>query len=43
MHAYTNPDATALGEKFNMPIAYNAAADTAFWKDMQSLFLIALK
>jgi dienelactone hydrolase len=43
MHAYTNPDATALGEKFNMPIAYNAAADTASWNDMQKLFLTALK
>jgi len=38
-HAYTNPDATALGEKFNMPIAYNANADTASWKDMQAFFL----
>lgn len=35
-HAFTNPDATALGEKFKIPIAYNAAADTASWKDMTS-------
>jgi dienelactone hydrolase len=39
LHAFTNPNATALGEKFKLPIAYNAAADTASWKDMQSLFL----
>jgi len=38
MHAFTNPNATALGEKFKLPIAYNAAADTASWKDMQQFF-----
>jgi dienelactone hydrolase len=42
-HAFSNPNATALGEKFNLPIAYNAAADTASWKDMQNLFATALK
>jgi dienelactone hydrolase len=35
-HAFTNPDATANGKKFNMPIEYNAAADKASWNDMQS-------
>jgi dienelactone hydrolase len=34
-HAFTNPDATALGIKFSMPIAYNAEADVASWNDMQ--------
>jgi len=38
-HAYTNPEATALGIKFNTPIAYNANADSASWKDMQSFFI----
>ncbi len=42
-HAYTNPDATALGIKFNMPIAYNAIADTASWNDMQAFFLTVFK
>ena len=42
-HAFSNPGATALGEKFKLPIAYNAAADTASWKAMQNLFLTALK
>src|SRR5579862_2482581 len=42
-HAFSNPGATALGEKFKLPIAYNAAADSASWKDMQALFLTALK
>lgn len=35
-HAFTNPDATANGKKFNMPIAYNEAADKKSWKDMQA-------
>lgn len=34
-HAFSNPDATATGIKFNMPIKYNAAADTASWNDMK--------
>ncbi|MCW3116797.1 MAG: dienelactone hydrolase [Chitinophagaceae bacterium] len=37
-HAFTNPNATQLGEKFKMPIAYNAAADTASWQDMKTFF-----
>jgi dienelactone hydrolase len=43
LHAFTNPGATALGEKFKLPIAYNAAADTASWKDMQIMFSTSLK
>ena len=38
-HAFTNPNATAMGEKFKLPIKYNAAADTASWKDMKDFFL----
>ena len=37
-HAFTNPDATATGKKFSMPIEYNAAADTASWNDMKDFF-----
>ncbi len=37
-HAFTNPEATALGKKFNLPIAYNAAADTASWNEMKAFF-----
>ncbi len=37
-HAFTNPDATALGEKFKIPIAYNAGGDSASWKDMKVFF-----
>ena len=42
-HAYTNPESTALGIKLNMPMAYNASADTASWKDMQAFFLAVFK
>ncbi len=37
-HAFTNPAATDIGKKFNMPITYNAAADAASWKDMKEFF-----
>ena len=37
-HAFTNPAATALGQKFSLPIAYNAAADKASWADMKEFF-----
>lgn len=37
-HAFTNPDATENGKKFNIPISYNAAADSASWNDMKSFF-----
>ena len=38
LHAFTNPAATDLGKKFNLPIAYNAAADSASWNDMKTFF-----
>jgi dienelactone hydrolase len=38
VHAFTNPNATEMGKKFNMPIAYNAAADSASWNDMKDFF-----
>jgi len=34
-HAFTNPASTENGKKFNMPIKYNAEADTASWNDMK--------
>ena len=37
-HAFTNPAATDKGKKYNMPIEYNAAADTASWNDMKAFF-----
>lgn len=38
VHAFTNPNATALGEKFKIPIKYDAAADSASWNDMKEFF-----
>lgn len=38
-HAFTNPGATELGKKFNMPIEYNAVADAASWNDMKAFFV----
>ena len=37
-HAFSNPNATEKGKKFNMPIAYNEAADNASWNDMKQFF-----
>jgi dienelactone hydrolase len=31
VHAFTNPDATRIGEEFNIPIAYDAEADKDSW------------
>jgi dienelactone hydrolase len=35
-HAFSNPDATENGKKFKLPIAYNAAADSASWAELQT-------
>lgn len=40
-HAFTNPDATATGKKFNIPVEYNAEADKNSWNDMK-FFLATL-
>lgn len=37
-HAFSNPNATAKGKKYNMPIAYNAAADMASFNEMKTFF-----
>ncbi|UCE88365.1 MAG: dienelactone hydrolase family protein [Pseudomonadota bacterium] len=37
-HAFTNPDADKLGKQFNLPLAYDAAADKASWDEMQKFF-----
>lgn len=42
-HAFTNPAATEVGKKFNMPITYNAAADKKSWEDMKSFLEKNLK
>ncbi len=42
-HAFTNPRSTEVGQKFNIPIAYNAAADSASWNEMKTFFLQVFK
>lgn len=37
-HAFTNPNATEKGKEHNMPIRYDAAADSASWNDMKQFF-----
>ena len=37
-HAFSNPNATEKGKQFGLPIAYNAAADSASWNDMKAFF-----
>jgi dienelactone hydrolase len=37
-HAFTNKGADALGKEFDLPLAYNKAADTASWEEMKALF-----
>jgi len=37
-HAYTNPGATKLGKKFNLPLEYNEEADHQSWAEMKNFF-----
>jgi dienelactone hydrolase len=43
LHAFSNPAATELGKKFNMPIAYNEKADKNSWADMKKFLKTVLK
>ncbi len=43
MHSFSNPDATSVGKKFNLPLAYDKQADTQSWKDMQLFFTEVFK
>ncbi len=36
VHAFTNPGATEMGEKFNLPLKYNEKVDEASWEELQS-------
>ena len=42
-HAFTNPDATAKGKQFNLPLAYDAKADKASKSEMQKFLTGVLK
>ena len=37
-HAFTNPMATEIGKKFELPIKYNEKADKKSWEDMKVFF-----
>jgi dienelactone hydrolase len=37
-HSFTNPQADSYGQRFKLPLAYNAAADKASWSKMQGFF-----
>jgi len=37
-HSFTNPEATAIGKKFGLPLEYNKQADQTSWQQM-SVFL----
>ncbi len=43
VHAFTNPMATEMGKKFNIPVAYNEAADKKSWEDMKAFFIELFK
>ena len=38
LHGFANPQATANGEKFGLPLKYDAGADERSWHDMQAFF-----
>lgn len=42
-HGFTNPDATANGEKFKIPLAYDARADKKSWDETMRAFEIVFK
>jgi dienelactone hydrolase len=37
-HAFTNPNADDMGEKFDLPLAYDAEADEDSWEKMKAFF-----
>lgn len=43
VHAFTNPEATALGQKFNLPLRYDAKVDQEAKAEAAKLFAASLK
>lgn len=37
-HSFTNPESDTYGKQFNIPLAYNEAADKQSWEDMKEFF-----
>lgn len=42
-HSFTSPEADKYGKEFNLPLAYDKAADEASWKEMRDFFDQVLK
>jgi dienelactone hydrolase len=40
-HGFTNPEADAIAQQFNLPVAYNAEADRDSWQKLQQLLNVA--
>lgn len=38
LHGFTNPGATEKGQKYGLPLAYDAATDQRSWQDMRDFF-----
>jgi dienelactone hydrolase len=43
VHAFTNPEATALGKKFNLPLRYDAKANKAAEAEASKMFAEVFK
>jgi dienelactone hydrolase len=43
VHAFTNPEATENGKKFNLPLAYNAEADKQSKAEAVQFFRVVFK
>jgi dienelactone hydrolase len=43
VHAFTNPEATAMGKKFNLPLRYDAKVDKEAKAEAAKFFAAALK
>lgn len=40
VHAFTNPESTEKGKRFQLPIAYNEVADKRSWEDMKAFLVL---
>ncbi len=43
LHGFSNPEATAKGQQFNMPLRYDALADQSSWAHLQLLLQSAFR
>jgi len=43
VHSFTVPEATEIGKKFNLPLAYNKKADQESWAELQKFLKTVLK